>query len=1090
MKDARAIRLHQRTALLGGIAIAVLWANPAAAAERQRYNLSSGNAAQRVQALAVQSGVQVMAPQEDLSGITTRPVTGEYTPVEAFRQMLGGTGLEVVANGEDTVIIRRASLAAQNPQYNDSADPMAMPGTEQAEEAEQDIVVTGSRIRRPGYDTLESTFVTDSELIEQRGYTNVVQALDETPGFVASGVNPTGASQGTFNAGQSFVDFLGLGSQRTLALINGRRAVTSNSISGSGNAAAPGQQVDLNVIPVGLIERVESIAIGGAPIYGSDAIAGTVNIILKDDYEGVSVTGQYGISERGDAEGWSIRGLAGANFADGRGNIAISAEHHDQKGVVLGERSGLFYAIPNSGPGPSNVVIEDLVYGYISEGGLPFNPNTFDFIRNGSGQRVQFANGDLIPFVPGPVVSDPFYNGGDGMRMADHYSLLSPTQRTIVSGIGHFDITPSIRWFGEASYARSEGKELSEVAAFTSPYISGTILPVSIDNAFLSADARNILAANGVTGDFILARNFSDLLDRGGLTVNTVNFFRAVTGLEGKFSLFGQPAGWDVSVNYGRSKATTELSYINESKLLAAIDAVSVGGNVVCASGGDCVPFNIFGENAFSDEAADYVLDDGRAVSLNTQFIVNANLNGALPFRIAAEPIEFNIGLEHRREKGSFTTDALLAGGTSLLGLNLASPYLPGKGKFNTKEAYGELSIPIVSASQDMAVIKSLSIDAAARYVDNSITGSDLTWTAGGRFAPRLPGILDGLLFRGTYTRAIRAPAVTELFSGASPTRGRLNDPCGANLFQEGDNPAVREANCRAELQAFGLTPETFNPTTFGVSPIGTISGNENLQNEKSRAWSAGVVFQPTRLPGFRFAADWTQIKLKGGIESLSINQVMAACYDSSDFPNNPACDQFRRLQSGEAGPGTENPIRIVGDVANGYSSGYINTASLKYSGLIMAGEYVFGVPSIESEGTIRLGAKAIYNDTYEFQTTASAPVSNSVGGVGLPKWSGQFNVGYRGSHLDLLLQALYTGPVKNDILATSDDIADEYNLISSYWRFNSTIGFRINDRFSAQLVINNLFDRKPSKSAIFSRSFGTYDLIGRRFLFSVTAGF
>ncbi|QNA85324.1 TonB-dependent receptor [Sphingomonas sp. So64.6b] len=1075
---AKKVRFDKRAALFGSAAAIMLWAAPVAAQSRQSYNLPAGDAAQNVQKIAVESGVQVMAPNADLAGIKTNPVKGDYTPVEALQRMLADTGLEVVASGENTVVIRRATeTAAVDAPIREETDP--------------DIIVTGSRIRRPGFDTLEATIVTDAEVIAQRGYTNVAQVFDDTPGFVASGVNPIGASQGTFNAGQSFVDFLGLGSQRTLALINGRRAVSSNSISGSGNSASPGQQVDLNVIPVGLIERVETIAIGGAPIYGSDAIAGTVNIILKDKYQGLSVTGQYGIAERGDAPGYSIRGLAGLNFDEGRGNIAISGEYHEQKGMVLSERSGLRYAVPTPSSTPSNTVTNDLVYGYFTEGGLPFDPNTFDFIRDSSGRSLQFRGGDLQPYVPGTNVRSVLFDGGDGVRMADHFSLLSPTKRAIVSAIGHYDLTPSIRMVFEGSYARSEGKELSEVAAFTSPYVSGTILTVSANNPFISTAARNTLAANGITGDFVLARNFSDLLDRGGLTVNTVNFYRFVGGLEGKTSLFGEPAAWELSVNYGKSRAVTEMSYINNDRFLAAVDAVRDGsGNIVCASGGSCVPFNVFGENAFTDEAAKYVLDRGRAVSLNQQFVATANFNGALPFRISPEPIAFNIGAEYRKEMGDFSVDRVLGAGATLLGLDLASPFSPNKGSYNTKELYGELSIPIVSESQDIPIIKNLSVDSSARYVDNSIAGGDVTWAVGGRFAPRLPGVLDGLLLRGTYARAIRAPAVTELFSGASPTRGAISDPCAPANYQRGDNATARAANCAAALSALGISsPAIFDPTTAGLSPIGTVSGNENLQNEKARSWSAGIVYQPKLIPGFRVSADWTHIHLTGGIESLGIQQVVNACYDSNDFPNAAGCGQFRRLTAAEVGPGTANPTRHVGDIANGYRSGYINTAGLKFSGLIVAAEYNFGMTALEKQGRIKLGVKMFHNNKYELLITDSTPTSNSVGGVGLPKWSGQFNLGYQGAALDLLLQGLYTGPVKNDILATSATIADKDNLIGSYWRFNSTVGVRVNDRFSLQLVVNNLFDRQPTASQLFSRSFGTYDLIGRRFLFSVTAG-
>jgi outer membrane receptor protein involved in Fe transport len=1104
---ASLVRYLAGTVGLALMAVSVL------AAEVQRFNLPAGDAAQSVKELARQSGLQVFAPNADLRGVGTNAVDGDYEPMEALRLMLHGTGLDIAQTDADTVTIvrpRGGQIVAQASQA-DARPEETGPAVEATEddgdanvaqalpERLEEIVVTGSRLRRSGYDTLESAIVTDAEQIGRRAYTNVIQALDDTPGFVSSGVNPIGTDQGTLNAGQSFADFFGLGSQRTLTLVNSRRFVSSNSVSSTGNSASPGQQVDLNLIPVGLVERIETVAIGGAPIYGSDAISGTVNVILKDDFEGLQTSAQYGISEQGDGEGYTIRALAGWNFAEGRGNFAIGAEYNEQKGLVLSKRTGDRFTLPNLTGSPSaNLVTEDLTLTSMTEGGLPLNPMTFGNIVDGSGTPLQFAaDGQLVPLITGDplngLIAAGFTDGGDGVRFADHRSLLSPTERSLVNAIGHFDLTSSVRIFGEAAYANSEGKELSEVAAFAAPLLSGTAIPVSIDNAFLSSEVRDTLVANGVVDSFFLARNFSDLLDRGGLATNTVEMYRLVGGLEGDFTLFGEDAGWDVSFNYGRSRAESTGTFINNDRFLLAIDAVTDGSdNVVCASGGSCVPFNLFGENAFSDEAADYVTDPTLAISQNEQYVATANLTGSLPFRLSTESIDFNIGIEYRREEGEFRPDALLQEGTSLLGLSLVSPFVGAQGDFDTNEVYGELSVPIISPEQNFALIKSMSIQGAARYVDNSIAGGDPTWSAGGRIAPRFPGFLDGLMFRGVYTRSIRAPAVTELFSGASSTRAGINDPCDARFYQEGNNPEVRAANCTAALQALGVaSPEDFDSTTFVLSPVGTISGNENLENEKAKSWSLGMVYQPEAVTSFRLAADWSHIRLTGGIESLGIGTLIASCYDSPDFPNSAACASFSRLSADEVGPGSDNPVRVTGDIANGYNSGYINSASLEFAGLIVAAEYSFELASLlPASGEMLLSAKAFNNRRYDFQTTPVSPVSSSVGSVGLPDWSGQLNVGYGRERFDVYLQALYTGSAKVSLLATSEDIPDADNLVGSYWKFNATLGFGVTERLKAQLAVNNVFDKEPSRAALYSGSFGTYDLIGRRYLLSLTGEF
>lgn len=193
------------------------------------------------------------------------------------------------------------------------------------------IVVTGSRIKRANFDTIEPSVVIDSEKIEARGFETLGQALNEQPSFGVPGASPVGGQSG-FGQGQSFVNFLGLGSQRTLTLVNSKRFVSSNTASIFGPTGA-GSQVDLNVIPTKLVERIETIAVGGAPIYGADAISGTINVILKSNFEGLELDGQYGISTRGDAANYRFRGLAGTNFAGGRGNITIAGEYNRGEGL-------------------------------------------------------------------------------------------------------------------------------------------------------------------------------------------------------------------------------------------------------------------------------------------------------------------------------------------------------------------------------------------------------------------------------------------------------------------------------------------------------------------------------------------------------------------------------------------------------------------------------------------------------------------------------------------------------------------------------------------------------------------------------------
>ncbi len=957
----------ERCGWLMAILVLVLLASPAVQAqEKLRFDIEAQSASTAIQAWAHQSGLQVFAAEEDLRGVRTNEVRGDYTPVQAAQLLIQGTGLEVVAAGDKTVTIRKPNSAPQ-PANNDESAAAA------AADELGEVVVTGSRIKRAGFDTLQAAALTDAAEFERRAYTNVGEALEDTPGFLGSDSSPVSTQPGNQSVGQTFVNLFGLGSQRTLTLVNGRRFVSSNSPVGN-RSLAPGSQVDLNVIPAGLVDRVETVAIGGAPVYGSDAIAGTVNVILRDDFEGLQFSALYGDTEDEDAARETYRVLMGGNFADDRGNAVFGFEHNEQRGLVLSDRlAGLGDLRPNPADTgdadgiPATQVVENTQFGILTDGGLPLD-NSFaafglnlpgvtipgiypngNWIFDTAGNPLHFgADGNLVPFTFGRVVQQALgipviMDGGDGLDAARHFALLAPTERTLVNGMAHYDVAPWARAFVEASFAKTEGVEKSELLAFTAPgLLGGPALDFSADNPFLTQQARDVLAANGRTS-FQLNRNFNDVLDRRPGTTQ-IDLYRVVGGFQGDFEAFGDSWEWDVSYNYGRSDNTSSVNYIVEDNLLNAIDAVvdPDSGAIVCASAAtnpDCVPINLFGENNFSDAAAAYVSQIGYGRSINRMQVATANLAGRLPFGVS-DPVAFNVGAERRKESASFEPDAVQANGVALSGVNLA--YEAAGGEFTTEEFYAELVTPLISANQNLPVVKMLEVEGAARHVDHSTAGSDVTWSAGARFAPRLPGWGDGLLLRGVFMHSIRSPAVTELFLNASPILVGIGDVCNAQNFDEGLNPQVRQANCEAALAAVGAAPPgAFDETTDVASAAGTVSGNRDLDNETADSWSIGLVYQPVALPRLRMALDWSNIELEGGIENLGIGAQMAACYDSPDFPNLPACGSFRRLTAAEAAaqPG---PTRVAGDVADGFRTGYINTSSIEFAGAILEAAYDF----------------------------------------------------------------------------------------------------------------------------------------------------
>jgi iron complex outermembrane receptor protein len=390
----------------------------------------------------------------------------------------------------------------------------------------QEVVVTGSRIARPEFDNLEPTTTVDSKTFDQRGYLDVGQALNELPAF---GVAPSSAAntQAGFGVAQSFVDLYGLGSQRTLTLVNGRRFVSestaslanSNNSSGVGGNGGNGTQVDLNVIPTKLIDHVEVVSVGGAPIYGADAIAGVINIILKKDYQGLDVDAQVGASGMGDAWNYRTRILGGQNLFDGRANITAVAEFTKTDGL-LGTARPVYAAdegfLAPATPGKFNSVLTPAnSVPSVSFGGVPVVddvflapgifkvPNTAIGVTNGTQVQAFGPGGTLVPYNVGTPTGNPIFNsGGDGERLSQVSNLLSPTERTNIDTNMHFQINDRINAFGEGYFSETHARNLVSQSYNTTlfsngPYgIAGTpggSLVLSVNNPFLSATDRGLI---------------------------------------------------------------------------------------------------------------------------------------------------------------------------------------------------------------------------------------------------------------------------------------------------------------------------------------------------------------------------------------------------------------------------------------------------------------------------------------------------------------------------------------------------------------------------------------------------------------------
>ena len=1024
-------------------------------------------------------------------------------------------------------------------------------GEQAGESPDQAIVVTGSRIARPNYDTIEPVLVVGSEDIENRGFSTLGQALNEQPAFGVPGASPVGA-QSSFGPGQNFVDFFSLGSQRTLTLVNSRRFVGSNNSSIFGPTGSGGSQVDLNIIPTKLIDRVETIAVGGAPIYGSDAIAGTVNIILKRNFDGIELDGQYGISSRGDAADYRVRGLIGKNFADGRGNIVVSAEYNKSEGLLATDRaltsSGDFFAGRNStSEAFLRRIFPDRRIPAIAETGIPlvgggafgldfplspgqsenlvFGDPNFNFGVNPDGSpqtQLKFdANGNLIPIDFGNPTGTPSqfiidFSGGNGFSLVPLSNLLSEVERVNAVALAEFQITDNVRVFAEGWYTRSTGTNLRDQPEYNSGLFDVAGAPagnliIGIDNPFLSDAARaaiqNSIANNpfsdqnqgvdyqgnplvGTQDYFYLGRANTDLIS--GQSEGKVEVFRGVLGLDGDISVFGDRSlKWEIVGNYGRSKTTAENRVLATANLLDALDGCRAGGTRFPTTGisderaptvsSTCAPLNPFGLNQASQAARDYVTGIARPEALNEQAVFTASVAGPVASLPGGE-LAFALGYEHRYESQKFDPGAFFSGGpdnTPLVDENgdgnpnndpssfgQSVPIAGIDANFNTDEVFGEVRADLVGPDMNIPFIRTLEFKGAVRYVDNSFSGGDLTWTVGGRWQP-----VSDLTIRGNFTRSIRSPSITEFANPTQSYFGFATDPCDQLEVVNGPSPDQRRANCIAA----GIDdPDSFSALSGARSfPQGT-AGDPGLSAEKANSFTVGALFQPTFLRGFNASVDYIDIKIKDVITDFGADQVLAACYDSSDFATNTFCDRQARDDAGQ--------LSFV-------QTGYANQANLRYKGILANIDYNFDASFIGPDSRLGVGIDYQYLDTLGSQTVGGAFVNNA-GTIGLSKHKGLATFNYSDKSVSALVSLSYLGKARYSNTEAAN--ARTPSQLGDVMFVNTAIAFNVEDKFQLRFVVDNVFDTKPPFPSPTGGGTITYfrGILGRYFRVGASASF
>lgn len=949
----------------------------------------------------------------------------------------------------------------------------------------EEIVVTGSRIARPELTTSQPVQALDGSVIDQRGFQTAADAINELPSV---GLSDTGrGDQKSNSVGRNYINMFNLGSQRTLTLVNGRRYVSSNPLSTNG--ANPGNQVDLNNIPAALIKRVETVQATGASVYGSDAIAGVVNLILKDNFEGAEIDTQGGVSDRGDHQTYRVSALVGSNFDNDRGNVTFAYERSKERGLLATDRPATARATASPGNAanktttdgiPAAITINDHRLSEFNRNGVLFTapapvpalaltvPDPTDPTKR---VRAQFdANGNIVPYNVGTYYTFAYASGGEGYSLADVTALVSPVQRDVAYINGHYDLTDRVKLSFEGSASWIDASEPANQGEFNTTLQSGSsaALRITTENGFLSNQARQVLAAQNRTS-FYLSRALDDVLPDDAKTVAKSDTQRAVLGLDGTFDVGEKEFFWNASGVYGHTGGHYSTVKVNQTRFTYAVDAVKdSAGNVVCRVTRDnpgsanadisgCKPLNLFGYGAPSQAARDYVNTEFRQDYDLDQAVGTLNVGGGI-LTLPGGDLRVALGYEHRYEKSQFDPND-----ASRLGIGRDVAVIPAKGSYDTDEVYGEALLPLVSRDMDIPLIRSFEVEGSLRYVDHSLSGSNKAWSIGERWQ-----VTSDLMFRGSNSRTFRSPSVLELYLPRSSISASGQDPCDSRYVNGGNNPSVRLANCQALYSQLGLKAgDSFTSLISNVPRAVTNGGNPDLKPEVADSWTVGTVITPDFVPNLTLTADWVDIKIKDAITTFDLSAIFSTCYDSPN-PDSAICSRFTRDSAGQV-----VDARL----------GYVNAGFTNFEALTLTGDYHFaledvGVTAIPGD----IGLNAMVQYTNKLETSVSGlgyDLDSSNGEYGNPKWRGRFTVAYSTDSLNLAWTTNYLSAARYNVTYTSED--RDILGVGDYFRHDLTGSYAINETVTVRAGVTNVFDREPSYPLGYQ---GLYDIIGRSFFF------
>jgi iron complex outermembrane recepter protein len=944
------------------------------------------------------------------------------------------------------LLMRSAAMAAVIAGSMAASQAQAQSDDEAADATQpsEAIIVTGSRIARPDLTANSPISVVTSESLALAGTNDVEEYLRDLPQIVPA----IGSQSNNGNGGVATLDLRNLKEQRTLVLVDSKRFVPYDADG----------IVDVGMIPTALIKRVEIVTGGASAVYGSDAIAGVVNFILDDKFEGLQLDAQYGITSRGDAGAADFSVTAGGNFADDRGNAVVSVSYSDQDALSQSARKVSQFArnSVNLNPQGSSTDIDGKIDGLI-------------------GGRVEFGPGGTIRPNAGSFNFAP-------------YNLFQvPEKKLTATALLSYEISPAAEFFGRFSFANSRVKT---VIAPTGTFGNELLINYR-DNPFLAASARPIFAANDTDGDGIVSvgffRRLVELGTRDSEYENTV--YQAVGGFRGALS---DALNYEVFAQYGRTNRSQ--NFVNDNNYTRVQQGVlsrrdPVSGQIVCIDPSNgCVPVNIFGPDTLTPAMADYIRLDLQENNQTAQFVTGASLSGDL-FTVpwATNAAGFAAGVEYRKESGKARPDA-----------NFEAGIAPGFGAssrvdaaYNVKEAFVEARVPLV---EDKPFFHNLSLEGGFRYSKYSSTvngaaGNDFsnkTWKIGGEWAP-----VEDFRFRALYARAARAPNLTEIGLPRTNGTGDANfDPCA------GSNP-VGKAALTALCIATGVPASQIGLVSTVEDLGGQISnfrsGNPNLTPEVANTLTFGVVAQPTFLPGFSATLDYYDIKVKNAIIEPPEQDIIDACYNLDRSATGFYCSRVHRSGSGA----------LQGGPTVGVDQTRLNGAVIRRRGIDFSAAYQFEIGS----GKLGLGINGSRVLKSINQTDPLLPALDCIGLVGSaclrpePKWRFIQTTTYSNGPWTLQLRWRYLGQVTQEAIGFGTAAPSDFAMptIGDRHYFDLSGNVEVTGGFTLRAGILNMLDKDPP---LVGNTYGgttensgntfpsTYDPLGRRFFVGATVKF